>query len=191
MGTPKTSNLTTDLAERSNRRRWRRSAFALFALGTAGITAGLLGAGVASAATTTVSPAHVASAEAASSPCPRPTAVGKVTSVGTTSFTIATPDGSTLTVDVSDLTVYHDPTVSNATYSDVTVGESVAVVGTRSGAAVTASQVLIGTPPSPARTPSAAPKGAKPIGQPRAGSGTQAPPSTSGTPPENPGQASA
>jgi hypothetical protein len=75
-----------------------------------------------------------------------PAAVGTVKSVGTDSFTLTTPDGSTVTVDVSSSTKYMDPGVSSPSLSNVTVGEHVAVVGSESSNTVTATAVLIGVP---------------------------------------------
>ena len=75
-----------------------------------------------------------------------PTAVGTVQSVGDDTFTLSTPSGSTVTVDVGSSTKYVDPSVSSPSFSNVTVGEHVAVMGTESSNTVTATSVLIGSP---------------------------------------------
>jgi preprotein translocase subunit YajC len=76
-----------------------------------------------------------------------PAAVGTVKSVGDNTFTLTTADGSTVTVDVGSSTTYVDPGVSSPTFANVTVGEHVAVMGTKSANTVTATNVLIGLPP--------------------------------------------
>ncbi len=77
-----------------------------------------------------------------------PAAVGTVKSVGDNTFTLTTSSGSTVTVDVGSSTKYVDPSVSSPTFSNVTVGEHVAVIGTESSNTVTATSVLIGAPPA-------------------------------------------
>ena len=77
-----------------------------------------------------------------------PAAVGTVKSVGDDTFTLSTPSGSTVTVDVGSSTKYVDPSVSSPSFSDVTVGEHVAVMGTESSNTVAATTVLIGAPPA-------------------------------------------
>ncbi len=72
--------------------------------------------------------------------------VGTVKSVGADSFTVATPDNTTVTVDVTGATTYRDAAVTSPTLANVTVGERVAVAGTRSSDKVTATQVRIGSP---------------------------------------------
>ena len=78
-----------------------------------------------------------------------PAAVGTVTTVGTSSFTIKTKDGSTVTVDVSGSTTYRDRGVSSPTLANVTVGETVAAFGTETSNTVTATSVAIGAPGGP------------------------------------------
>jgi len=82
----------------------------------------------------------------------RPTASGKVTSVGTDSFTITGPKSSVLTVDVSGSTTYSDPGVTSPSFSNVKVGEQVAVVGTKTSDTVAATKVLIGRAGGPGRS---------------------------------------
>jgi hypothetical protein len=74
--------------------------------------------------------------------------MGTVKSVGDDTFTITTPSGATVTVNVSSSTTYRDPSVSSATLANVTVGEQVAVFGTESSDTVTATSVGIGNPPA-------------------------------------------
>ncbi len=82
-----------------------------------------------------------------------PAAVGTVKSVGDGTFVLTTASGSTVTVDVGSSTKYVDPSVSSPTFSDVTVGEHVAVIGTESSNTVTATTVLIGAPPAGGMAP--------------------------------------
>ncbi len=77
-----------------------------------------------------------------------PAAVGTVQSVGANTFTLTTASGSTVTVDVGSSTKYVDPSVSSPSFSSVTVGEHVAVIGTDSSNTVSATTVLIGAPPA-------------------------------------------
>jgi preprotein translocase subunit YajC len=77
----------------------------------------------------------------------RPAAVGTVKTVGTDTFTLATADGTVVTVNVSSSTTYDDPNVSSASFSNVTVGAHVAVFGTDASNTVTATKVMIGGPP--------------------------------------------
>jgi Domain of unknown function (DUF5666) len=166
---------------------------------SAALAAGVVGGGVANAATsahsTTTAPAHSMLVPRASLPngakAPagkpssinlpgnaKPAVVGTVKSVGDDSFTVLTRSG-TVTVDVSSSTTYLNGS-SSAGYASVTSGRQVAVAGTASDGVVTATKVLIGTPPSangktPAATPTAARAGTKapsatgaPAGAPRA-----------------------
>ncbi|MGH9097259.1 MAG: hypothetical protein ACRDWB_07520 [Acidimicrobiales bacterium] len=78
-----------------------------------------------------------------------PAAVGTVTSVSTSSFTIKTKDGTAVIVDVSGSTTYRDPGVSSPSLANVTVGETVAAFGTETSNTVTATSVAIGEPGGP------------------------------------------
>jgi hypothetical protein len=78
-----------------------------------------------------------------------PAAIGTVTTVGASSFTIKTKDGTTVTVDVSGSTTYRDRGVSSPTLANVTVGENVAAFGTETSNTVTATSVAIGGPGGP------------------------------------------
>ncbi len=71
---------------------------------------------------------------------------GKVTTVDAShdSFTLKTASGSTLTVKVTSSTTYRDRTVTHAGFSDIKVGESVAVIGSTSNGVETATSVIIG-----------------------------------------------
>jgi len=121
------------------------------------MTLGLLlgGAGVASATSTSTSPPaggsqpHGGPGGAAGG---RPTASGKVTAVGTDSFTITTSSGATVTVDVSSATTYKDKG-SSTTFAAVKVGEQVGVTGTESSGTVTATSVMVGLPAGGGRPP--------------------------------------
>ncbi len=75
-----------------------------------------------------------------------PAAVGTVKSVGSGTFTLTTPDGTTVTVDVGSSTTYLDPGVTSPSLGNVTVGAHVAVFGTDTSNTVTATKVAIGGP---------------------------------------------
>jgi preprotein translocase subunit YajC len=75
-----------------------------------------------------------------------PVALGTVKSVGAGTFTITTRDGTTVTVNVSGATTYHDRAVTSPTIANVTVGAHVAVFGTDTSNVVTATTVGIGGP---------------------------------------------
>jgi preprotein translocase subunit YajC len=77
-----------------------------------------------------------------------PAAMGTVESVGDGTFTITSPDGTTVTVDVGSSTTYRDPGVTSPGIANVTVGEHVAVFGTDTSTTVTATSVAIGNPPN-------------------------------------------
>jgi len=77
-----------------------------------------------------------------------PAAVGTVASVGNGTFTLTTPDNTTVTVNVGTTTTYRDAGVTNPTLANVTAGEHVAVFGTDTANVVTATSVAIGEPPS-------------------------------------------
>jgi preprotein translocase subunit YajC len=78
-----------------------------------------------------------------------PAAFGTVKTVGSGSFTVASHDGTTVTVDVSSSTTYTDPSVTSPTFSTIKVGDHVAVFGTDTSDTVTATKVAIGGPDGP------------------------------------------
>ena len=78
-----------------------------------------------------------------------PAASGTVASVGATTFTVTTHQGTKVTVDVSGTTTYLDPAVTSPSLADVKVGDHVAVFGTDSANTVTAAKVAIGGPGGP------------------------------------------
>ena len=69
--------------------------------------------------------------------------MGTVASVGTNTFTLSTREGTTVTVDVGSSTTYAEFGVNSASIADVKVGTHVAVFGTDSSNAVTATKVGI------------------------------------------------
>jgi len=69
-------------------------------------------------------------------------ASGTVDSVSTSSFTISTPAGQKVTVNMASSTTYQKGT-SSISASAITQGESVLVLGTTSGTTITASQVIV------------------------------------------------
>ena len=75
-----------------------------------------------------------------------PAAFGTVASIGTDTFTLTSRDGTKVTVDVSATTTYVDPSVTSPTFSDVKMGDHVAVFGTDTSNTVTATKVAIGGP---------------------------------------------
>jgi hypothetical protein len=112
-------------------------------VGAAGLVAGLTagGAVIAGAATSHSSnPPHRGFGAKG-----EPAAVGKVATVGASSFTITTSTG-TVTVDVTGSTTYFDRGVTSPSLANVTVGESVAVFGTETSGTVAATSVAIGNP---------------------------------------------
>ena len=68
--------------------------------------------------------------------------VGTVSSVSTSSFTVSTSAGQKVTVHKASSTKYRKGT-SSTTASAVTTGEPVLVLGTASGTAITATQVVV------------------------------------------------
>jgi hypothetical protein len=167
-------------------RRWGRIP-RLTAASAAVVALSLAGAGVAGAATTGSSGST--SAHPAGGPPgggTPPTAAGKVTSVGTDTFTLTGRNGTAVTVDVGSTTTYRDPKVTSPTLADVTTGAFVAVVGTETSGTVTATTVLIGAPGPGGGNPGKAPTGKHPTGKPPTGKPSGTPPSGSaptGTPP--------
>jgi hypothetical protein len=71
-------------------------------------------------------------------------AVGKVTVVHPSSFTLLTPAGQTVAVDKASSTTYRKGT-SPTSASAIKKGESILVLGTTSGTTITASQVIVQT----------------------------------------------
>lgn len=85
-----------------------------------------------------------------------PAAAGKVTTVGTNTFTVVNRSGTSLTVDVSSSTTYVERGVTSGTFADLKVGDFAAVTGSVTGTTVTATAVhfgaarsIDGTPGSP------------------------------------------
>ncbi len=73
------------------------------------------------------------------------TVIGTVASKDSSSFTVTTRDGSTVTVKVSSSTTYQAPNVTNPSLTNVTVGVIVAAQGTRnSDGSLSAGVVRIG-----------------------------------------------
>ncbi len=66
--------------------------------------------------------------------------------MGTNTFTLASPDGTKVTVDVGSSTTYMEVGKTSASIADVTVGAHVAVFGTEAADTVTATKVGIGSP---------------------------------------------
>ncbi len=127
------------------RRGVRVTTAAAVALGLA-VAGGAVAGAAASSSTSTSTPAVSSSGAPAGMPDggKPPAAVGTVKSVGSGTFTLTAPDGSTVTVDVSSSTNYRDPAVSSQSFADVTVGAHVAVFGTEASGTVTATSVAIG-----------------------------------------------
>ena len=73
-----------------------------------------------------------------------PAAFGTVATVGATTFTLTSHDGTPVTVNVSGTTTYVDPAVTTPTFTDVKVGDHVAVLGTIAGTTVAATKVAVG-----------------------------------------------
>jgi hypothetical protein len=69
-------------------------------------------------------------------------AAGKVDSVSTSGFSIATPAGQKVTVETAASTLYRKGTTSTSA-SAITRGDSVLVLGTVNGSTITASQVIV------------------------------------------------
>jgi membrane-bound inhibitor of C-type lysozyme len=79
-------------------------------------------------------------------------ASGTVGSVSTSKFTMTTSAGQKVTVDEASSTTYQKGT-SPATASAVTAGEPVLVLGTTDTTTITATQVIVQPPSSPASNP--------------------------------------
>jgi hypothetical protein len=124
---------------RRRRRGVRVTTAAAMALGLA------LGGGTIAGAATTSGTAPSPSAPSGSRPSggSPPAAMGKVTAIGTDSFTLTTRGSATVTVTVSSATTYQDKSASG-TLADVKVGDQVAVFGTESSETVAATKVEIG-----------------------------------------------
>ena len=129
------------------RRGVRVTSAAAMALGLA-----IGGSAIAGAATTTAStPSTSASGSQTNRPPfdgTPPAAVGTVKSVGTGTFTLTTPDGTTVTVNVGSSTTYLDHDVTSPSFGNATVGAHVAVFGTDTSNTVTATKVAVGAPPT-------------------------------------------
>jgi hypothetical protein len=74
----------------------------------------------------------------------RPAAFGKVASVGQSTFTVTTREGSKVTVNVTSATTYRDHDVTSPSFANIETGESVAVFGTETSGTVAATSVEIG-----------------------------------------------
>ena len=114
---------------------------------TALVLAVLLGTGAGSAAVAQAATTGANNGSKASTPHAvrtPPAAFGTVESVGTGTFTVKEPKGTTVTVDVTSSTTYKDGKVTSPTFANVTTGEMVAVEGTTASGIVTAKSVLIG-----------------------------------------------
>ena len=75
----------------------------------------------------------------------RPVAAGKVTALGSNSFTITDRAGSSLTVGVTTTTTYVERGVTSPVFGDIKVGDFVALSGTITGTTVNATNVHFGT----------------------------------------------
>lgn len=157
---------------RSRRRGVRVTTAALAAAVGLALGGGLLTSAVDAGAATTRStgptgPTGPSTSGGMAGGCTPPSAVGTVRSVGTDSFVVSTSQGGTSSVGVTSATTYRDRGVTDASLTNVTVGEHVAVVGSSKDGTVTATAVRIGEPPSGAGhrsgpSGSTAPKGAPP-----------------------------
>jgi hypothetical protein len=79
-----------------------------------------------------------------------PAALGTVASVGTSTFTLTSRYGTKRTVNVSGTTTYLDPGVTTPSFTDVKVGDHVAVFGTDTNNTVAATTVAVGGAGGPA-----------------------------------------
>ena len=115
------------------------------ALGLAVAGGAVAGAATTPSTSTSTSPSHSGFPGGRGGfPGSPPAAFGTVRTIGSNSFTLTTPDGTTVTVDVSPSTAYKEFGKSPATLADVTVGTEVVVFGTDSSNIVTATAVGIG-----------------------------------------------
>jgi hypothetical protein len=126
-------------------------------LATAGVVGSLVLAagGVAGAAESAPSGSAPPRAHPFSPGSSAPAATGTVKSVGTNSFVVTTPSGSTVTVDVTSSTTYSEPGTASPSFASLKVGQQVVVVGSNSSGTVTATRVSIG--PARYRGPNDAP----------------------------------
>ena len=88
-----------------------------------------------------------------------PDAAGRVTALGTSSFTIEDLAGKSLTVDVSGTTTYEERGATPSTFGGIKVGDFAAVAGTITGSTVAATDVHFGD-----RHPLHGPMGARGFG---------------------------
>jgi hypothetical protein len=111
--------------------------------GAAGIVSATSGSGSASATTgqTQTGSAPKAGSNARSGPAAGGV-VGAVSSVSTSSFTVSTSGGQTVTVNTSSSTTYRKGT-SSSSASAIAKGEPVLVLGTTSGTTIAATQVVV------------------------------------------------
>jgi preprotein translocase subunit YajC len=145
-GSDRTSGVDPFATLDKRRRGVRVTYAAAVALGLA-IGGGAI-AGAASGSTSTAPPSNSAGGPAGhfgfgGAP---PAAFGTVASVGADTFVVTTIDGTKVTVDVSGTTTYVDPGVTTPSFTDVKVGDHVAVFGTDSSNTVTANKVALGGP---------------------------------------------
>jgi hypothetical protein len=111
--------------------------------GAAGIVSATSGSGSASATTgqTQTGSTPKAGSNARSGPAAGGV-VGAVSSVSTSSFTVSTSGGQTVTVNTSSSTTYRKGT-SSSSASAIAKGEPVLVLGTTSGTTIAATQVVV------------------------------------------------
>ena len=116
---------------------------------TAGMALGLTvgGAAVAGAATSGTSTKHAThGAKRSAQGHVRPSVFGTVATVGANTFSVTTHEGSSVVVEVTSATTYHDHDVTSPSFANIKPGEMVAVFGTQTSGTVPATSVGIGTP---------------------------------------------
>ena len=74
----------------------------------------------------------------------RPAAAGRVTAIGTKSFTIENRAGTSLTVDVTDSTTFEEHGVASASFGGIKTGNFAVVSGTITGTTIEATDVHFG-----------------------------------------------
>jgi hypothetical protein len=118
--------------------RFRPSARQLGSLAVAAVLAGGFAAATGSAAGAATRPGARSAASGSIN--------GRVTSIDRSAdtFTVRTTEGSTVKVKVTSSTAYSESGVSKPSFSDLQVGDSVAVIGSQSSGVDTAIDVVIG-----------------------------------------------
>jgi uncharacterized protein DUF5666 len=170
-GGPRTTG--GDLPSPAPDARWRWSTARRAMVGTGVVAAALSLGTVAAGAATTGTSAPPSSARGGAPPgMTKPTAAGKITALSGDDITLKDKASTTVTVVYSSSTTFRAPSGS-ASASDLKVGESIAVTGTKNNdGTISATSIMVGGPPAGRGGPPGHPGGKPPAGgKPPSGSG--------------------